>query len=105
MVKLRTVMLASSPEDLAFQRDEDTLAGDFLLSDERVAPMDQTEATRLFGKEVVPRLVDAYRGSHTTSGKCRLGYRTFEAIDGLPKKTRLKAYRALLSLPGLAAAE
>lgn len=104
-VKLGTVMLASSPEDLAFQRDEDTLAGDFLLSDERVAPMDQTEATRLFGKEVVPRLVDAYRGSHTTSGKCRLGYRTFEAIDGLPKKTRLKAYRALLSLPGLAAAE
>lgn len=104
-VKLGTVMLASSPEDLAFQRDEDILASDFLMSKERVAPMDQTEATRLFAKEVIPRLADAYRGSQTTSGKCRLGYRTFEAIDGLPKKTRLKTYRALLSLPGLAASE
>jgi len=104
-VQLGTISLANSPEDLAFQRDEDILAGDFLRSNERVEPMDKTEATRLFAKEVIPKLADAYRGSHTTSGKCRLGYRTFEAIDGLPKKTRLKAYRALLSLPGLAASE
>ncbi len=104
-VKLGTVMMASHPDDLAFQRDEDALASDFLLSNQQVAPMDQTEATRFFAREVVPKLVDAYRGSQTTSGKCRLGYRTFEAIDGLPKKSRLKAYRALLSLPGLAASE
>ncbi|MFN3516675.1 MAG: hypothetical protein ACK4YM_05885 [Novosphingobium sp.] len=104
-VQLGTVMLASSPEDLAFQRDEDLLAGDFLRSSERVEPMDKTEANRLFAREVIPKLTDAYRGSQTTSGRCRLGYRTFEAIDGLPEKTRLKAYRALLSLPGLAASE
>jgi hypothetical protein len=104
-VKLGTVTMSKHPDDLAFQRDEDALATDFLLSNERVALMDQTEATRLFAREVVPKLIDAYRGSETTSGKCRLGYRTFEAIDALPKKVRLKAYRALLSLPGLSAAE
>lgn len=104
-VKLGTVTLASSPEDIAFQQNEDTLASEFLLSNERVAPMDQNEATRLFAKEVVPKMADAYRGSQTSSGKCRLGYRTFETIDGLPKKIRIKAYRALLSLPGLAASE
>ncbi|NCU12208.1 MAG: hypothetical protein GXC70_08660 [Sphingomonadaceae bacterium] len=105
MVKLGTVTLSNHPDDLAFQRDEDALATDFLLSDERVAMMDQSEANRLFAKEIIPKLLDAYRGSDTTSGRCRLGYRTFEAIDELPRKTRLKAYRALLSLPGLSAAE
>lgn len=103
--RLGIVAVASTPEDVEFQRQEDALATDFFISTERTALMDPSEATRLFGKEVIPRLAGAYRGSNTAAGKCRLGYQTFEAIDGLPKKSRLKAYRALLSLPGLAASE
>lgn len=104
-VKLGTIAVVSHPEDIAFQREEDALATEFLLSDDRVPLMDDTDANRLFAREVVPRLAGAFRGSQTAAGRCRLGYQTFEAIDGLPKKTRLKAYRALLSLPGLSASE
>jgi hypothetical protein len=91
-------------EDLEFERREDALVTDFLMSSERVQAMDGIEATRIFSREVVPKLADAYRTSYLDGkgGKCRLGYRTFEAIDALPAKQRIKAYRALLSLPGLA---
>lgn len=104
-VKLGTVLTATAPEDLEFQRQEDALATDFLMTPDRVARMDGSAATTLFAREVVPRLAGAFRGSNTAGGKCRLGYRTFEVIDGLPKKNRLKAYRALLSLPGMADVE
>lgn len=93
--------------DFEFEQGEDALVTDFLMSSERVPAMDGIEATRIFSREVVPKLADAYRSSFKdgAEGKCRLGYRTFEAIDALPAKQRLKAYRALLSLPGLADAE
>ena len=35
----------------------------------------------------------------SSSSSCRLGFKIFEAIDQLPAKKRIKAYRALLSLP------
>ena len=93
--------------DLEFERNEDALVTDFLMTTELVPAMDGTEATRIFSREVVPKLADAYRSSYKdgAEGRCRLGYRTFEAIDALPAKQRLKAYRALLSLPGLTDAE
>ena len=38
----------------------------------------------------------------STSASCRLGFQIFEAIDQLPAKKRIKAYRALLTLPEMA---
>lgn len=98
---------ANIEKDLTFEAEEDALLADFLMSQQRQTPMDRAEATRYFSREVVPKLVGAYR-LNRTSGKesnCRLGFQTFEAIDGLPPKKRIKAYRALLSLPGLAGDE
>lgn len=94
-------------EDLAFEQREDNLITDFLMSSERLPQMDGIEATRTFSREVVPKLAAAYRSSFKDGqeGKCRLGYQTFEAIDAMPAKQRIKAYRALLSLPGLAGAD
>lgn len=96
-----------SAEDLEFERREDALITDFLMSNDRVPQMDGIEATRIFSREVLPKLLDFYRSANLDGkeGKCRLGYRTFEAIDAMPPKQRIKAYRALLSLPGLADAD
>lgn len=84
----------------SFENREDALFIDFLSTEERVPAMDSTEATRVFARDVLPSLSGAYRANYgsDSASKCRLGYQTFEAIDGLPKKTRLRAYRALLSL-------
>lgn len=94
-------------QDLAFEQQEDLLVADFLLTDKLLPPMDGTEATRIFAREVLPKLVGSYRVNLSTGqeGKCKLGFQTFEAIGSLPPKQRLRAYRALLSLPGLADAE
>jgi len=94
-------------EDVAFEQSEDTLIADFLLSTELQEPMNGTDASRIFGREVVPKLTASYTVNLRLGqeGKCRLGYQTFEAIDTLPPKQRVRAYRALLSLPGLAGLE
>lgn len=95
------------PDEQAFLRNEDALITDFLMSAVRVDPVEGREATRYFAREVVPRLTDAYRDGTAAGagGTCRIGFRTFEAVDGLPGKKRIKAYRALLSLPGMTAPE
>jgi hypothetical protein len=98
---------ASAPEDLAFKRSEDALLVDFLMTEDRVPALDKSEATRLFSREVLPNMTWAYR-SPAGPGKqtdCRIGFITFETIDALPKKKRLTAYRALLSMPGWQDAE
>lgn len=90
----------SNAADADFVRNEDVLFTEFLMSEERVALMDQMEATRFFAREVLPLMTGAYRDGFKDDreGHCRLGFKTFEVIDGLPAKKRLKAYRALLSM-------
>jgi hypothetical protein len=98
------VPVPTDPEDLRFAQLEDALIVDFLTTPERTKRMPGDEATGYFMKEVVPLIAPLF-GKGSTSGvegKCRLGLQMFEAIDTMPKKKRIKAYRALLSLPGVA---
>lgn len=97
----------SEPGDLAFMRDEDALLIDFLMTEAWVPAIEKSEAMRIFSREVLPKMTWAYRSGYK-SGKqadCRIGFITFETIDALPKKKRLTAYRALLSMPGWEDAE
>lgn len=88
------------PADRAYRDAEDALLADFLLSAERVPPIDKAEATRHFTREVVPKLaLPQFDRDETTEGDdCRLGFQVLEAIEALPRKKRIKAYRALLAL-------
>lgn len=97
----------SDPDDLDFMRSEDALMVDFLMSEARVPALDKSEATRIFSREVLPNMTWAYRAGLGSGKKseCKLGFITFETIDVLPRKKRLTAYRALLSMPGWADAE
>ena len=62
------------------------------------------DARKIFDRDVVPVMVRTYLATNikSTSASCRLGFKIFEAIDELPAKKRIKAYRALLSLPEMA---
>lgn len=88
------------PADRAYQDAEDALLADFLLSAERVPLIDKVEATRHFTREVAPRLaLPQFDHDDTTEvGDCRLGLQVLEAIEALPPRKRIKAYRALLAL-------
>lgn len=90
--------------DLMFVQLEDALIIDFLSSPQRAKPMDGDEATRYFTKEVIPVIAPLFGDGFAKglAGKCKMGLQMFEAIDTMPKKKRIKAYRALLSLPGIA---
>jgi hypothetical protein len=102
---LGIVPVPTELEDLRFAQLEDALIVDFLTSTERTKRLSGDEATRYFTKEVVPLIAPLFGlgSSDSLEGKCRLGLRMFEMIDTMPKKKRLKSYRALLSLPGMAA--
>lgn len=103
-VGLGIVPVSSDPADLLYMQLEDALLAEFLSSTERGKRMEEDDATRYFTKEVVPLIAPLFglglkQGSQA---KCRLGLQMFETIDSMPKKKRIKAYRALLSLPGMA---
>jgi hypothetical protein len=90
--------------DAEFTVREDEVFAGLLMSEERVPAMEQEEATRFFAREVLPKLTGFYREGYSSgrAGHCRLGFQTFEAIDNLPAKKRLRAYRALLSMTAAA---
>jgi hypothetical protein len=104
---LGVVPVPSDPAYLELIGIEDALIVDFMTTTERTKRLDGAEATRYFTKEVVPLIAPLfYKGSTKgQEGKCRLGFQMFETIDAMPKKKRLKAYRALLSLPAMAELE
>lgn len=87
-------------EDADFIAAEDALLTDVLLSSDRVKPIKPDAATRYFRREVGPLLGEALElNQGLERGQfCRIGFATFEAIDSMPAKKRLKAYRALLSM-------
>ncbi|HEX4849071.1 MAG TPA: hypothetical protein VFV30_13075 [Novosphingobium sp.] len=94
-------------EDYEMLAQEDALMVTILDTEEQVPAMDGEAATKVFSKDVAPTLVPAYKASLRagTEGKCRLGLQTFEVVGALPAKKRIKAYRAVLSLPGMATAD
>lgn len=102
---LGIVPLPTGPEELRFSQLEDGLIIDVLVSSDRITRISGDQAAHYFSKEVVPLIAPLFSKSASTGqeGKCKLGLQMFETIDALPKKKRLKAYRALLSLPGVAA--
>lgn len=102
--ELGIVPVPTTSTDLIFARLEDALAIDFLSSSERGKRMDGDEATRFFMKEVAPLIAPLFSEgtSKNAEQNCRRGLQMFETIDAMPKKKRVKAYRALLSLPGMA---
>lgn len=93
---------ADDPEDSEFARAEDALFTAVMLSPRKAEAMKVETAARYFIAEVTPRLVDTANPNDVSAqgALCRIGFDTFEAIDSLPGSKRVKAYRALLSLPG-----
>lgn len=89
------------PEDVAFMKAEDAVLTALLLSAHKAKPIKPEAATRYFVREVSPLLADTVEQNDGMEhgGMCRIGFATFEAIDGLPRNKRIKAYRALLSMP------
>lgn len=94
----------ADPRDRKFEASEDQLLIELFGSQERVKPLGLADARKTFDRDVVPVMVQSYLATDlkSTSASCRLGFKIFEAIDELPAKKRLKAYRALLSLPEMA---
>jgi hypothetical protein len=101
--EIGAVALSDDPVDTQFEHDEDALMIALLSSTDQVAPLGTSEATRFFAREVLPLMSGVYSEGFSSGreGRCRIGFRTFEAIDAMPAKKRLKAYRALLSLSGV----
>lgn len=87
-------------DEADFIAAEDGLLTEVLLSSDRVKPMKPDAATRYFRREVGPLLGEALElNQGLERGQfCRIGFATFEAIDAMPAKKRLKAYRALLAM-------
>ena len=89
------------PLDREFASNEDLLLVELFSSPVRVPALSAQDARKIFERDVVPIMAQSYLASDakSTSASCRLGFRIFETIDQLPRKKRIKAYRALLSLP------
>ncbi len=89
------------PLNREFESNEDLQLVELFNSPVQVSALSAQEARKIFERDVVPAMALSYLASNakSTSSSCRLGFRIFEAIDQLPRKKRIKAYRALLSLP------
>ena len=92
------------PMDSQFEESEDQLLIELFSSADKGKPLSLNDARKTFDRDVVPVMVRSYLQTDikSTSASCRLGFKIFEAIDELPAKKRVKAYRALLSLPEMA---
>ena len=89
------------PMDRTFEADEDQLLVEVFSGPVRNLGLSAKDARKTFEHDVLPALLQNYAASDikSTSGSCRLGFKIFEAINQLPGKKRIKAYRALLTLP------
>ena len=95
----------AEPLGQAFERSEDQLLAELFSSPVRIPALSIKDARKTFDRDVVPVMVQSYLASDvkSASASCRLGFKIFETIDQLPGKKRIKAYRALLTLPELPA--
>ncbi|MFM5894874.1 MAG: hypothetical protein ACKOQM_10665 [Novosphingobium sp.] len=91
---------AMNPLDASFESREDALLVE-LFGKPPGKSLSRKEAEKVFDRDVVPPMLSSYFGTDlkSSTSSCRLGFKIFEAIDDLPTKKRINAYRALLSLP------
>ena len=89
------------PIDQQFDAGEDAVMVQVLAAPKLFPPMSPEQADKIFGKEIAPIIAGRYslRQLKTTEGSCRFGFEVFVLIDALPAKKRIKAFRAVLSLP------
>ena len=92
------------PLDTTFEASEDELLIELFGAPVSGKALSLDDARKIFDRDVVPVMVRTYLATDikSTSASCRLGFKIFEAIDELPAKKRIRAYRALLSLPEMA---
>jgi len=90
-----------NPLDASFETSEDALMIELFGSAERGKALSLKDARKIFERDVAPVMLKSYFATDlkSTSASCRLGFKIFEAIDELPAKKRVTAYRALLTLP------
>ena len=95
---------AMNPLDASFESTEDALLVELFGAAERGKALNEQDARKIFERDVAPVMLRSYLATEakSSSASCRLGFRIFEAIDQLPAKKRVSAYRALLSLPEMA---
>jgi hypothetical protein len=91
---------AMNPLDASFESREDALLVE-LFGKPPGKSLSHKEATKIFDRDVVPLMLSSYFATDikSSTSSCRLGFKIFEAIDNLPARKRISAYRALLSLP------
>ena len=92
---------APDPIDQQFDAAEDVLMVQVFNEPKLQSAMSAKEVDKVFGKDIAPLFVDRFSLGQLKSseGSCRFGFAVFELIDTLPAKKRIKAFRAVLSLP------
>lgn len=93
---------APSSDDAAFGAREDALIVELFRNPVRIAPLSADQAVKDFRK-LAGRIARQGRfdfwSDEGSEHECRMGLQTLEAIAALDPKRRVKAYRALLSMP------
>ena len=95
---------AMNPLEASFESTEDALLVELFGAGGRGKALSEQDSRKIFERDVAPVMLRSYLATDTksSSASCRLGFKIFEAIDQLPAKKRVSAYRALLSLPEMA---
>lgn len=87
--------LQISEATIAFERAEDLLLVEALDSPPAFAAMTKKDAMKAFAKDIVPILPSSFGSADT----CKAGFQMILAVNKLTGAKRIKAYRAMLSLP------
>ena len=92
---------AADPIDQQFDAGEDAVMVQVFAEPKRLPAMSPDEADKIFGKQIAPVIAERYslRQLKSAEGSCRFGFDVFVMIDAMPAKKRIKAFRAVLSLP------
>ena len=90
-----------NPLDAWFESTEDGLLIELMGSAPRGKGLSVKDARKIFERDVAPVMIRSFLSTDvkSTSASCRLGFKIFETINELPANKRIRAYRALLSLP------
>ena len=87
--------LQLTESSIAFERAEDLLLVEALDSSPTYAVMSKKDAMKAFAKDIVPLLPSNFGSGDS----CKSGFQMMTAINKLTGSKRIKAYRAMLSLP------
>ena len=87
--------LQLTESSIAFERAEDLLLVEALDTPPAYAVMSKKDAMKAFSKDIVPLLPSNFGSADS----CKSGFQMMMAIGKLTGSKRIKAYRAMLSLP------